>query len=113
MSFIDNLKDIENKICEEIQRKINKLRKGYEIIHYEINENNFHACSQVICLNGFNGTIWDIEKILYREYSEFIKNIENNGVIINNICYYIDTKKLYLEDLKPNDITITLINKIK
>lgn len=89
------------------------MRKGYEIIHSEINETNFYDCSQVICLNGFNGTIWDIEKSLYKEYSEFKNSIEKNGVIVNNICYYIDVNRIYLEDLKPIDITITLINKIK
>ena len=113
MSFINKLENIEYKICEKIKNNINKIRKGYKIIHYEINEKIFYSCSQVICLNGFRGTIWDIEKALDKEYKEYKKSIKRTGITIDNICYYIETEKIDLEKLQPYNISIILINKIK
>ena len=112
MSFIDNLKNIEVKIYENIIKNVEKIKNGYEVIKYEINDHDIYACSKIECRNGYKGTIWEIEKPLNRDLNEYRKSLKSNGFLFNNIYFFINIDKLDMNNLNISQIEVILVNKI-
>lgn len=112
MSFIKNIKNIEVKIYENIIKNIEKIKKSYELIKYEINEHDIYACTKIECRNGYKGTIWDIEKPLYRDLNEYRKSLKSHGFLFNNIYFFINIDKLDMNNLNISQIEVILVNKI-
>ena len=111
MSFIEKLENLEEKIYKIIGSNVEKIKKGYEVVEYKVYDKSFYSCSEILCNNGFKGSIWDIEKPLIRDLEEYKQSIKQSGFLINNIHFFINIDRININDFTVNDIEVILLNK--
>ena len=108
MSFIENLKFIEERIFLKIMYELQEINNNYFIINCsKINKDEGFI---ITCNNGFKGSIQEYENLKKDEYQFFIEKLRNLGIKIQNRNYFIDLKKINIKNLKLKDIEINLIN---
>ena len=108
MSFIENLKFIEERIFLKIMYDLQEMNNNYLIVNcIKISKDEGFI---ITCNNGFKGSIQEFEKNKKTESNFYIENLRNLGIKIKDKNYYIDTKKININNLKLEDIKINLIN---
>lgn len=113
MESIEKFKNIEKKICSKMNKQILKIKRGYDILKYDINDNTYYNSSKILCFNGFEGSIWDLDKYMYKDISIYIRNILFNGIKMDNIIYFLDKKSLNkanFDNIKEKNIIITMLS---
>ena len=112
MKSIEKNKDIEKKICSKINTQLIKIKKGYDILKYELSNEVYYDKSKILCFNGFEGSIWDLDKYMHKDISMYIKNICINGITLEENTYYLDNKEFNInniDNILETNIIITII----
>ena len=108
MSFIENLKFIEERIFLKIMYDLQEINNNYFIVNCsKLSKDKGYI---IKCNNGFKGSIQDFEENKKTELNFYIKKLRNLGIKIKDKNYYIDTQKININNLKLKDIEINLIN---
>ena len=108
-SDIKKYKNIEKKIAIEINKNINLIKRGYNIIEYKIKENTEYSESLIHCFNGFHGRIWEIDKVQSLDINSYLNNIIDYGIKYDNITYILDKNKFDKNNICEKTIIINMI----
>ena len=84
---------LTDKIIFNIQKKLNKITTGYNIISKSQYEDfNGKKLYFISCENNWCGNEYEYYPAIKKDINEYIKEIIENGITINSITYYFHTK---------------------
>ena len=118
MSSIEKFKDKKKKISEIINKKIVNIKRGYDILEYDIIEYKLdndicYEKSIIKCFNGFKGSIWETDKYMNKDINLFIKSTMLQGIKINGNTFYLDKKHFFNNNKNNIEEKHIIINSIR
>ena len=102
---MEKYKDLEKKLCNYINSNIDKIKRGYDVLEYKIEYDR----SIITTFNGFNGTFWEIDKIMKNDINAYLDYILSTGLKYKNSIYFLDKKKFRKNNIIEKNIVITMI----
>jgi hypothetical protein len=102
---MEKYKDLEKKLCNYINSNINKIKRGYDVLEYKIEYDR----SIIKTFNGFNGTFWEIDKLMKNDINSYLNYILQTGLKYENNLYFLDKRKFKKYNIVEKNIVISMI----
>ena len=102
---MEKYKDLEKKLCNYINSNINKIKRGYDVLEYKIEYDR----SIITTFNGFNGTFWEIDKLMKNDINSYLNYILQTGLKYENNLYFLDKRKFKKYNIVEKNIVISMI----